>query len=101
MNKKQNPSNMKKLFLLMIAIFSLAIIAIPQQTEASHAVAGDITYSYVSPGVYLVTVRFYRDCDGISAPSQVNLNFSSSCGSGSITLPPLPGTGQPIPASPC
>ncbi|NNC84784.1 MAG: hypothetical protein HKN75_01805, partial [Bacteroidia bacterium] len=100
MNKKQKPNNMKKLFILLVAIFTLAILAAPQKTEASHLVAGDITYQYVSPGVYLVTVTLYRDCDGISLGSSVNLNFNSSCGSGSISLPQL-GTATQIAASPC
>ena len=100
MNKKQKPNNMKKMFLLLIAIFTLAITLTPQQTNASHLVAGDITYVYVSPGVFLVTITLYRDCAGINLGTTALLNFTSSCGSGSVSLSQL-GTATQIPASPC
>ena len=46
------------------------------------------TYIGGTPDTYKVTVKFYRDCDGISAPGSLNLNYySASCGvNQSITL---------------
>tara|TARA_B100000902_G_scaffold392929_1_gene446197 strand:+ start:39777 stop:44912 length:5136 start_codon:yes stop_codon:yes gene_type:complete len=46
------------------------------------------TFTGGTPDLYLVTVKFYRDCDGISAPPNLTLNYSSiTCGINSnITL---------------
>jgi gliding motility-associated-like protein len=66
-------------------------------TEAfsSHAAGMDISYECISQGsssdTYKFTLKFYRDCDGAVAPGNgsnplMNLNYSSSCGSGSDTL---------------
>src|SRR5688572_18151191 len=93
---------MKKLFTLVAAMTIAALSFISTNSYGSHAVGADVTYTYVGPNQYLITVRFYRDCEGITAPPSVNLSYFSSCpGSGSITLNQVPGSGQEIPPSPC
>ena len=93
---------MKKFFTLVAAIAIAALSMVSSKTYASHAVGADLTYQYVGPNQYLLTLRFYRDCAGISAPPTVNIGYFSSCfPSGSITLNPIPGTGLEIPPSNC
>ncbi|MDP2175436.1 MAG: T9SS type A sorting domain-containing protein [Bacteroidota bacterium] len=35
------------------------------ELKATHLMGGDITYQSISPGVYKITFKFYRDCRGI------------------------------------
>ena len=76
---------MKKL--LIICIVS---ILCNHDAFSTHAAGMDISYECISQGTnsdtYKVTLKFYRDCEGIGAPSSLSLNYSSSCGSGSATL---------------
>lgn len=93
----------KVLFKLSCFAFMLGML-IPFAGKASHFVGGEITYTYTGvPNTYLITFKFYRDCSGITPPTQIPLCYSSdSCGvTGTIDLFPIPGTGQPIPPSPC
>jgi hypothetical protein len=91
---------MKKLFTLVAATALAVLSLVSNQAQASHAVAADITYTYVGPNQFLLTLRFYRDCAGITAPTTANISYTSSCFTGgSITLQQLPGTGQQIPAT--
>jgi gliding motility-associated-like protein len=93
---------MKYLFIYFTTIFIAIFTLTYTESYGSHSVSADITYEYIGPNQYLITLRFYRDCDGIPAPPSATLNYSSSCFSGgNITLQPIPGTGQPIPPSPC
>ncbi len=93
---------MKKLLSILVTAL-VAVFALPaDEAFASHGVGADVTYEYIGPNQYLVTLRFYRDCDGITAPTSTTVNYSSSCAAGgNITLQAIPGTGQPIPPSPC
>jgi len=65
--------------------------------RASHCMGGDITYTCLDTDgnrdSFLVTLKFFRDCKGVSAPTSATLNYSSaSCGiNGTITLSPVPG----------
>jgi gliding motility-associated-like protein len=75
-----------------------------QQAWASHAQAGQLTYSYVSTAAngdqtYLVTVNFFRDCSGIAAPASFALTATNSCSATgrSATLNPV---GQPVIGTP-
>ncbi|MBO2010182.1 gliding motility-associated C-terminal domain-containing protein [Hymenobacter negativus] len=75
-----------------------------QQAWASHAQAGQLSYSYVSTAAngdqtYLVKVEFYRDCSGIAAPTSFPLTATMSCGSTARTAT-LNQVGQPIIGSP-
>lgn len=48
---------------------------------ATHSVGADISYTCLGGNTYRITLNFYRDCAGISAPSSATVNISSaSCG---------------------
>ncbi len=51
------------------------------RSDASHAVAADIYYTWITGNTYIFRVYFYRDCSGIAAPSSVLLQMQApSCG---------------------
>lgn len=68
---------------LVVAITAVACLG-AHQAYATHAMGGDITYQCVGTDLYEVTLNFYRDCNGVSAPSDCSrLDFtvsSSQCG---------------------
>ena len=65
--------------------------------SSTFYVSGGTPCTTSSSSQYLITVKFYRDCDGVSAPGSMMLNYSSvSCGlSGNATLSQV-GGGQEI-----
>ena len=65
--------------------------------SSTFYVSGGTPCTTSSSSQYLITVKFYRDCDGVSAPGSMTLNYSSaSCGqSGNATLSQTSG-GQEI-----
>ena len=73
--------------LLLIYILS---ILFNYNAFSTHAAGMDISYQCISQGTnsdtYKITLKFYRDCDGIPAPATLSMSYSSSCGSGSTTL---------------
>ncbi len=80
--------------------FSLLLMfLIPISSKASHVMGMDLTYECLGPNRYLVTLKLYRDCNGISPSGSYTLNYSSAqCGvSSSINLTQL---GQPIDITP-
>ena len=87
---------MKKILFLFIFLFSFVV----NDLNATHAAGLEITYTCdtTNPNSYIISVSFYRDCDGISAPSSFVINVASaSCGqSFTQTLFPIPNTGQDI-----
>lgn len=79
--------------LITTSLVLAALLGVATNVYASHALGADITYGCDddpnTPGIeYNVSVVFYRDCDGISAPTSVtvDINPSGACG-------------QPTPAS--
>lgn len=44
--------------------------------QASHFAGGEITYDYISENTYQFTMKVYRDCDGISFPSSMDLGVA-------------------------
>ncbi|MBL0258540.1 MAG: T9SS type A sorting domain-containing protein [Bacteroidetes bacterium] len=81
--------------LLMSILF---ICAQSQTTKATHMAGADLTYVSLGNGQYEFNYTFYRDCVGISAQTSITITYTSvSCGiSSSVTLMPIPGTGQEI-----
>lgn len=55
---------------------SFLVIA-PKQVTASHARAMDINYEHISGETYRITLNFYRDCAGTTAPASATLKISS------------------------
>lgn len=69
---------MKKLFtLFLFLIFGMAAF---QEAEASHVMGSDIVYRCLGNGQYEVTLRVYRDCNGIQLG---NTPVQARCASGS------------------
>ena len=62
---------------------------------ASHAAGMDISYECISQNttfdIYRITIKFYRDCNNSAAPGSIDLDYSSSCGSGTENLPLVNG----------
>ena len=71
---------MKKI-VFFVSFFLLCFVG--QDAKATHAAGLEITYEIdsLNPGCYIVTVKFYRDCDGIAPSTTLPLNIQSlSCG---------------------
>ena len=62
------------LILIVICLFSFS------ELKASHAMGADLTYECLGGDQYRITLAFYRDCSGISAPIDVSLILTSTCG---------------------
>src|SRR5688500_17120154 len=63
----------------------------------SHSLGADLTYKCISvtgQDSFLVTLSFYRDCNGVSAPTFVSIPATSpGCGANtSVFLYPAPGS---------
>ncbi|TXH26701.1 MAG: hypothetical protein E6Q99_04285, partial [Elusimicrobia bacterium] len=55
---------------LRTAIPALAMLLLWQtEARATHAMGGELTYECVGNGLYRVRLNFYRDCNGVAAPS--------------------------------
>ena len=80
----------------------LLLLSKPLPVSAGHVLGTDIRYENVGPNQYLVSVRWYRDCMGLTASQQISVCYSSdSAGiNGSIPLQMfIPGT-YPLPNFP-
>ena len=95
---------MKKLLRNLFAgAGALLAVGFAQQASASHYQASDLTYTNISPNIFVVNLKLYRDCTGASAPYSATLNIKSlSCNSGrNITMNKVGGNriGDPYCAS--
>ena len=84
----------KRLF--HIFLWVLLFIFSQQNLFASHGAGLDISYECVSQGInsnnYKITVKYYRDCSSIStAAGSFDLDYTSSCGSSTLSLPQISG----------
>lgn len=62
-----------------------AMFSNPHEVRATHAMGGDLTYECLGNNQYRVKLSFYRDCNGVAAPTNCNngLRFyvsSAQCG---------------------
>ncbi len=98
-------------FTRLVVVLSVLIAGLlsANEVKASHAMGADLSYECIDPATntYKITLRFYRDCFGIDAPTSVTLNIgSASCGqslTADITQEPCPpavGGGTPCEVSP-
>jgi gliding motility-associated-like protein len=74
---------MKRLLLALIIGFFTLLSS--NEVKASHVAGGDFAIECLGNDSFLVTFNFFRDCDGISAPSSLGLDFNSPCGNVSVT----------------
>lgn len=65
---------------LFLFFFSFLLI---NQAQATHALGGDLMYEQLSPTEFEVTLRLYRDCNGIAMDGYAEIFWTGSCGSGS------------------
>lgn len=56
-----------------------------QRAFATHAMGADLSYRCLGNNQYEVTLRFYRDCTGVSAPSTISINALNTCNGQTIT----------------
>ncbi|MBW8050709.1 MAG: hypothetical protein FVQ77_10310, partial [Cytophagales bacterium] len=70
---------MKKSIICLLVLLLGVLNA--SNVKASHAAGADISYECLGGNTFRVQLSFYRDCDGVSAPTSPNVNYSSaSCG---------------------
>ena len=84
---------------IVVFFFLFAQVILPDRNAyATHAAGADLQYTWITGRTYLVTVSFYRDCNGVAAPPSISLNArSSSCGlNQDYTLNVAAGSGQEI-----
>lgn len=78
-----------KRFLKVTLLLSFCFLFFVQDTKASHAMGADLEYTCLGNNQYFVSLKFYRDCSGIPAPTvtQVNSNFTilNTCTGGTIS----------------
>ena len=83
--------------LLVIAI--ITAISFPTQVKASHFAGADLTYTCLGGTTYLITLSFYKDCGGISSPTDADIVFSCTSNPNigfTSTAYKIAGTGQEI-----
>lgn len=70
-----------------LSFFFLAFL-LSTSMQATHIVGGDITYRYLGPNQYEITLTLFRDCSGVAIGSSQRLAYSSAtCGiNSSLTL---------------
>ena len=56
----------------------MALFVITHTASASHIAGMDLTYKYISPNVYEVTLKFYRDCYGIPMSGSSSVCYGSN-----------------------
>lgn len=69
---------MKSRFYLII-ISLITVMGWSNHANGSHAMGADLSYKCLGNGQYEVTLRFYRDCAGISAPNTLSVTAVSGC----------------------
>jgi gliding motility-associated-like protein len=69
-----------KLFVLGAFFFVLTPSA-----KASHIMGSDISFRCLGNNQYQIVVTVYRDCSGVSVPTSIPVDISSSCGNQTVT----------------
>lgn len=91
-----NAPQKTKTYVLALLAFLLA----PFFSYASHDVAVDFTYRWISGDTYEFQVKFYRDCSGATAPASIIVSFTSPSGCGSTFFTTLDVDGPGVEVSP-
>ncbi len=70
---------------LLIAFVTLiSILTLSNSTFASHAAGAELTYECLGGNQYLIRLKFYRDCGGIT-PSNTSIDYDGCGGSGTLS----------------
>ncbi len=84
--------------------FALLFLFVSKNAYASHAMGADLSYECINPltHTYKITVRFFRDCSGIDAPTDVVLDISSAtCGQSFTANLPREACPSGVPGAAC
>ena len=69
-------------FLQKLILVAAAMLLWQSEAHATHAMGGELSYVCLGNNQYRVTLNFYRDCNGVAAPTNCNnglsFNVSSS-----------------------
>ena len=77
-----------------VAFLTLAfVLSFSGTSSASHLSGGDLNYTCVGQDSFLVNFNLFRDCSGIGAPTNVTLDFGSTCGGNFTATLPLTASG--------
>jgi len=84
------------ILILMLFLFN------PQKAQATHVVGSDVAYVCTgTPGVYQVTFKLYRDCQGVQLCANCPTSLSPSCGISIDIRGSAVPAGSGLPTSPC
>lgn len=75
-----------KNYLLTFLTTTALFFAFAQDARASHAMGADIFYECVGQDSFRITLNFYRDCDGIAAPTSASIGITNTCTGSSTTV---------------
>ena len=80
--------------LLVNAIF---ILLIPKSAKSSHLSGGNFEWQCVGQDSFMITLKLFRDCSGVSAPGpNLNIQFTSPCGTLNATLSQIGSSGVEV-----
>ena len=82
----------------IVSLVSIIMVSFSNNLYATHAEGADITYKCLGGNQYEITLSFYRDCQGINAPTDPTVNCKSiSLGENLVLkLVAISGKGQKI-----
>lgn len=86
---------MKQIQKLIALAVILLVCSASFTLKAGHVQGAELTYVCLSPNVYEVKLKLFRDCSGAPMPAVAYLNVHSPvCGSPrTVTMNPVPGAG--------
>jgi gliding motility-associated-like protein len=70
-------------FVLTVLLWSTNI----QEAKATHAMGTDLAWECVGPNRYLVTIKIYRDCNGVNLGSNATLRVTGCGQNFTVSLP--------------
>lgn len=76
MGRLQFSTPTKLALVLFLAFFTLVL---PKSSHASHIMAGDLTYRFLGGLSYEITLKLYRDCNGVDLANTATVRMRSSC----------------------
>lgn len=57
-----------------------------REARASHAAGADLTYTCLGNNQYQIKLAFYRDCEGIAAPTSASVSILNGCTNATTTI---------------
>ncbi|NNC95137.1 MAG: T9SS type A sorting domain-containing protein [Chitinophagales bacterium] len=81
---------------LLPFVFVIAFSFFSTNSNATHIMGGEITYTCLGSNVYEIQLNLYRDCYGITAPSFAAININSTCLTANLQVPEDSGSGSII-----